>query len=149
MIGLAPAMKIGVLLSRLCIMLAVFFGSLGVWMAIVGDHNGSAGNSIAFDSQTRDFGYGSVNQKIVVSFFVANQSATPVMILGSSESCNEGGCIASETQLPIKIEAGMSVKLAVYCMPSRPGRYQGALSIYTNSPGQSELVLTVVGEVAP
>lgn len=124
--------------------------ALAVRVVVVGTSADEADHAppLGVDAREKDFGVGRVGQKAFVRFTFTNRSHQPLTLIGASELCHLGGCVSAESDLPVEILPGDSLEFVVYCLPSRTGPYEAPISVYTNSPGQTEIELTVRGEAA-
>ena len=70
-----------------------------------------------------------------------------VTVLGASEFCGEDGC-AKLDGFPQVVESGADCQISVLFQAGAPGRFLHEVPIYTNCPGQIEVMLRIVGEVS-
>jgi hypothetical protein len=88
-----------------------------------------------------------VNQTRDVSFTITNRHPTqPLRLLGAADSCGPQGCPIVES-LPITVPPAGSVPLVVEYKSFRPGQFTCDVPLYTDSPGQFEMHLSIMAHV--
>jgi hypothetical protein len=129
--------------------------SAAVWLASGGAgtlraaYLSISGQVIAVDSATKSFGAVREGAPASVQFRLTNRGRRPVRIVGCAQYCN---CVASE-ELPLTIGPGEShdLKIAISTSDSKAGMgnepISQPLTLYTTSPGQAEIELTIKGEI--
>ncbi|MFO8087172.1 MAG: DUF1573 domain-containing protein [Bacteroidales bacterium] len=103
--------------------------------------------TIVFDKKVHD--YGTVKEeagKIDCRFNFTNTGDKPLMIKAVKPSC---GCTASDwTKEPVKPnESGFIT--AVYNTKGRPGKFNSAITVYTNDPKTPSDVIFIKGKITP
>lgn len=107
--------------------------------------NALRGRSIVVAEDTRSFGRASADKAVRVEYDLTNISSRPLNIVGSRMSCT---CMVLAEQLPISIAAGGKRTFAVFVYPpSSPLSFRQEIRLYTDSPGQTVILLIVTGEV--
>jgi hypothetical protein len=96
------------------------------------------------NQMTISFGSSNVGSEFRVIHMLHNSSYKKVIVLGSNDSCIRRGCVAAEG-LPLEVPARQTREVKIKTRVSMPGAIKGTLILYTDSPGQSEIFLTVVG----
>lgn len=84
----------------------------------------------------------------IVHFALKNQHPTQtVRILGASDYCGAMGCIVTQS-LPLDVPPMATISLDLEFQSGRShGRFTMPYSIFTDAPGQSEIILDLIGTV--
>jgi ABC-type molybdate transport system permease subunit len=77
---------------------------------------------------------------------MTNQSRRPIRILGATRVCGHHGCLDVEG-LPLDIPPLSQRNIVVFVKTRAPGEFGAELTLFSDSPGQSMIVLTVNGRV--
>jgi hypothetical protein len=78
---------------------------------------------------------------------LTNKTNHSVRVVGSGDSCKTTVCVSAEG-LPLEIPACDSESIRVVIVGgSEPGDFREEFSIYTDCPGQAEVVFRVIGRV--
>jgi len=103
------------------------------------------GQALTVDKVTKSFGVVAPGEQADVSFLLTNHNRVPVRIVGSRTVCD---CIARDDR-PFVLEPGESRPYDITIdLPSHPQLVHRSLTLYTNIPGQTEVDLSIIGEVA-
>lgn len=83
-----------------------------------------------------------------IAFQVVNQNLKrPAILLGGCSSCESQGCVIIEG-LPLAVSPGGTTRFEVEYKSFKAGRFTREFPIYTDCPGQAEIPLTIIAEVA-
>ena len=103
------------------------------------------GQRLIVDSQSRSAGALAIGDRRFVQFKLGNHSVHPVTVLGSRSSCT---CLVAE-DLPFAIPPSGTRQVRVRVHPVEgQGPFTQRVTLFTDCPGQAEVVLQISGSVA-
>jgi len=104
-----------------------------------------AGWGLFVDHASVSFGTAEPNQRRTVSFLLRNRGTAPIRVLGCRTSCT---CVVPD-QIPFSIAPGKTsqFRVSIIHMPGKSGRIHLPVNLYTDSPNQRELALSIEGRV--
>ena len=103
------------------------------------------GRGLAVDAATKSVGLVEEGEQVTTDFTLTNVTTRPIRIVGSTSSCS---CAVPGGEIPFEIPPGSSRPFQVLVVPqASPAQFLRSVGLYTDFPGQNELVLNVKGEV--
>jgi Protein of unknown function (DUF1573) len=109
---------------------------------------GSGLPELSFRETSKSFGEAQVGTAIRVPFAVTNHSNHPFSIVGSSYTCFPGGCVWVDG-LPLEVPPASTLEVPVVIQAKSPAEFHGEVTVITNDPGITHLVLRVEGVITP
>jgi hypothetical protein len=83
----------------------------------------------------------------LVSFNIRNRSGTrTVRLLGAEDFCSPAGCVRSACW-PLSLPPGGAATVEIDFSGQQAGSFTCAVPMYTDSPGQTQVSLTIIGEI--
>jgi len=115
------------------------YGSIGAAMAV------ARGDGILVDAHEKSFGTITPGQTAHVSFTLTNLTDSPICVVGSGSNCT---CAISNFTPPYTLapRERWTILLSVTPPASEP-RFRVGFRIYTDQPTQSEVVLSINGQL--
>ena len=107
------------------------------------DHGGGG---LLVDAPVKSFGNAPSRMRVPVKFNLANRSARPIRILGATPFCGNHGCLIVEN-LPLDIPPLSKRDVFVFVETKEPGEFASDLTLFSDGPGQIQIVLGVNGRV--
>ena len=137
------------LISGIACLLGLISLGVGAWEWRREATRAPFGAALAFEPMTREIGPIAPKEKRLIEFRVTNRDGRKTAhLLGAEDKCGASGCVTWKGS-PMAILPGQSANFAVEWMGSKPGRVTQKIPIYTDAPGQVEVILTISGEVTP
>jgi hypothetical protein len=132
-----------IFLNLLALFLAIF--AYGFFGSIDRAVRFSRGWTVSVDRPRQSFGTARPKERRTISFHLRNEGRTPIRVIGCRTSCS---CVAPD-QMPFGIGPGevKEFRVSIVHMPATPGNLSLSAVLYTDSPAQPELELTIEGEV--
>jgi hypothetical protein len=103
-------------------------------------------NLLSVPTPVKTFGSAEAGTEVSVAYQVTNRSAHVIRILGATASCGAHGCIEA-TGLPLAIEPSAARDVVVCVHAGAPGEFAETLTLYTDCPSPTKLVLQTRGQV--
>lgn len=112
------------------------------------DSSGLLKQRLVVNSAVANFGKIRMGREGTAQVRITNRSSDNVQVIGAYEGCRPGACIQLQGgRMPFSVPAGQTVNLSILVRPTAVGQFKALFPIYTDAPGQSELVICVEGEI--
>ena len=145
-------------MRRACDIGAVVFTILGVGFLALGFLNRTWPRAeattdpggVSYIRAVQSFGEAPAKTTFDVTFTIKNTSQRDVHVLGSESNCGRYACaFVKSGELPMTVPPGATRDLSVEIHATFPGDFVQEMNVFTDSPGQTKLPLTVMGKVVP